>query len=239
VCVIVLLAACGGASPSARPTSTDPTERLLLTLEWFEDRACACTDRACAEALDDVITETLKDVEVPRLFEDQAAAERADRAMQRSVACMWSQGFVAFGYEKVAMKTAQEYRRKACSCATSGCSVAMEGAERRRALYLLAVPLDKERLKEANTTIEEAVACPGHHAAATAAADVAIAELSAIRDRACACRDADCVEATRADLGVWLERNALVAGSKEQEEQLLVIAKEAGNCFASAEKVQP
>src|SRR5687768_1271139 len=111
---MLLLAACGGASSSARPTSSDPTERLLLTLEWFEDRACACTDRSCAEALDDEIAETLKGIEVPRLFEDEGATKRADAAMQRTIRCAWKHGVVSFGFAKIGLGIAQAYQQRMC-----------------------------------------------------------------------------------------------------------------------------
>jgi hypothetical protein len=52
---VVLLAACGGSQPAATEAKpvveSAPAEDPFVTMERFKERMCACTEKACAQAV--------------------------------------------------------------------------------------------------------------------------------------------------------------------------------------------
>jgi hypothetical protein len=160
--LLMIVVACAGPRPaprSAPPATGDPTARRLDALDTYAERACACRDRACAEALDDEIAAELPKTPTPMLFEDAAASARADVAMQRSIRCLWQQRVVAFGFEVVAREITEGARDKACGCGAARCGRVVSAAELRRANHLSVVPQHEAVGAELRRSATEVRAC--------------------------------------------------------------------------------
>jgi len=62
----------------------------------------------------------------------------------------------------------------------------------------------------------------------------AVTELTAIRDRACACADAECAHGVQAEFTAFIERHKDTKGSREQADQVTKLAGELKSCVDKA-----
>jgi hypothetical protein len=231
VSLAFVLVACAGSPPAAKPAPGDRLEQRLRALDAYAERACACADRACAEALDDEIAADLPATSTPRLFESADATIRADAAMQRSIACMWQRGVVAFSFEVVPREVTDGLRDRACGCAAPPCVDSVLPEESLRWLHLNAVPVH-EAVREAMSKVHDAAeACRAPRDEPIVAA---VRDLEAIRERGCACADAACATGVRGDLDAWMERYKDVRSSQQQVDQGAAIARELKACLERA-----
>jgi hypothetical protein len=238
---ILLVAACASA-PHAPGRSKDPDLRRLEVIEDIGARACACTDRACAEELDEELAKAIAASPAPRLFENAEVAPRVEAAAHEALACFWTQGHVARGFEGMVFEAAEGLEQKACSCQASGCKVEVSREEVSRSFHLRAFPVGDGRWKELNELRSATSKCLAEDRAPvpdSPIADDALAAYQELRDGICGCKDLACAKAYFPEYMVWLRHYGSLVPSTAQSERLNTVFAEARACTDALQEPAP
>ena len=145
--------ACGGHA------ATRPTPPPADDLDAWADRACACTDRACAEQVDQALTAVAEAVDVARLLDDHERATAAFEAKDRAVHCLWDRRTVAYAFESWADKSLVALADRLCACPDLGCVDAFYRDHGDDLAMLLAVPLHAATRDVLRAQVSPAGAC--------------------------------------------------------------------------------
>lgn len=229
--MVLSVAACGGRQappPPPQPVSLETTAALVGQLDAWADRACACADQSCGDALDDDIAATLTAATAPFSILDPAFAG-ADAAIQRAVDCLWDVDTIALGFSTLSVRAKADYRAAICACADEACVDALTKAHLFDDMRLGAIPAteaDEERFEALD---DEQGAC------AEALVDRVpfLAELIALRAQACDCGFANptCGGAVGEAVLAWGKANATVVPNTRQQSRMMEIAKDMRRCL--------
>lgn len=239
--LFLLVAACSGASRTPE-RSSDPDARRLQVIEDVGARACACADRACAEALDEELAKTVAATPAPRLFENEEIAPRVEKASHELMRCMWSRGHVAFGLAPMVVEGATAMKAKACSCEASGCQVEISREEYSRWLHLRAFPVaeaNKEEVYELRKAADKCLARDRAPLPDSPIAELGVAAMEELREHVCACKDTTCIDALLPEYVVWIRHHGLIVPSPTQTERIKTATSDLSACIEAVEERQP
>jgi hypothetical protein len=233
----VIFAACGSPSRATRSgPDGDAGGRRLQVVEDLAARACACTDRDCAAAVDEELARAIVATPAPRLFEDGATAQRVDAAAQRTVGCMWARRHVGYGFEPMVFETAEAFRHKACACELTGCKLELSRDERFRADLLRTLPVHDARHDELEGILKATRQCWQRDAAPRPDSELGEAALRSVEAwsaAVCACKDRPCMAALAPEGEAWVRRHYTVEFSPREAERLATISAAAQACMVA------
>lgn len=247
--LVVALAACGGKSSPAAPAPAEEAEpapaqkpppsheQHVGELEDLATRGCACADTACIGAVDADLAALIRELPVPAERMSESLMMSGVEALGRYLVCTKDLGaFPELASYAALGDRLDEVAAVMCACRDTGCSeraanalvpeliLAHELAKKNRALATKVTP-HFERLE----------AC----SLADAMSQQAIADLTALRDTACACATPECADAVDAEFEAFLEKHEDTKGDQESAETIGRIAGEMSSCLAKAKGEAP
>jgi hypothetical protein len=235
--VLSLVVACGGKTATS-PKTEDQREKDLAEAKAFADRACACADAKCAEALDTELKVEfqkmsvwkLGEMESSDLSEEQQARLTAD--LVRLFQCIHKTGTPVYSLGVVAKLQYESIKVAACECTDTACVRKTVAAWEEANGTVGKFPIDDETERELSKIAAEATAC--FKTGGEMLLEEAVLELKAIRKASCACVDPECAEAARAELDAWGVRHERTPADETTQEQLVEIVSEAATCQVRA-----
>jgi hypothetical protein len=238
--LVALLAACGGKS-SPPPTPPEPVaeqgppltaEQHAAAVEDLQTWGCACADAACVGVVDaelaEIIGELQVGVDVPI---DEAAAED----MIQYLGCVAQKvppGELG-SYRALEARFA-EIEAVACACKDLDCTQHIFGhlGPELVAFAGYFVHNDPAMAETFQARAEKIEACVKPFS--DAVANEAIADLTTLRDAACACKDATCADQVNAEFEAFLQKHADTKGDQAQAETIGALAGEMSACLETA-----
>jgi hypothetical protein len=224
--------------PAPLPVSPAGIDRAVIAkdldrIEALADRACACEDDDCFDAVDtDLVTlaqtetenDPITDVETwPRDLDDLAHA-----ANHRLLACYLEQHHSSaklFG--ALVRRRAESLRTAACACTTATCANRAAALVRERSIALTPYPPEDQRAITAAQA--ETLRC-----AAQIAGEQSLLDLKSIRKDACACTDAACAADIAAQVKTWGDDNAHTPADQATIRELRDVATAIAQCLTAA-----
>lgn len=236
VVVVVFLAACGGkASPApAKDPEEAEFERDLAEAKAFADRTCACADRACTDAIDKEMAEEFRTTDLDTSSSMSPEQEQqVENEVVRILECLTAKGTVPYSLGVLSVRVFDSIRADICACQDTNCARSAIAAWDEAYQGVGKYPADDATKKDFEQRIvPEATACfQKGHALIT---EEAVIELKAIRKGACACVDADCATANRAEFDAWLVTHEKTGADQTTQEEIAEVAREMALCQAAA-----
>lgn len=238
--LVVLLAACGGSS-------ADPAEPVVAAapavppgadgIDAVAAEACACTTRDCLAEVDARLGAWVGTTAVNPSTTDGTVwpiehEPRVREAIREVLHCFARGGATPSGFTVVIERRLESLRDALCACPDRACADRV-GEHVRRAIAHWSFPAAAPDYEARFAPIgEQAKAClsrlPDDRVAR------GIAELSALRDRACLCRSATCASQIQADFHQFLEDHKDTKGSEEAAARIGQLASEMSTCLQNA-----
>lgn len=241
--LLALLAACGGKSAPAPAKDTEQAkiERDLAELKAFADRACACTDRACTDAINEEMADEFRtaDLDASSGGTTPEQDQQIERDLVRMLECIVARGTQPDSLGVIAVRLFDRIRTEICACRDGACVMksvdAWQDAMTRYGTFPLS---DSDKADLEQRILPEATAC--FTTGGKIRVEEAVLELKAIRKDACACVDAACGSAAKAEVQAWGARHQTAPIDATTDQQLMEIVTEAMTCVnrASAEAGQ-
>jgi len=236
ILVIALIAACGGGTKqSGKPEPASGHEETIAFLRKLGDRACACKDAACAQAIDAEIEAQMREEIASGAEEHAPPLEEGDQRrfneqFMRLWKCLSEQkvGLSAFGV--YAEWELQKVKDRACACSDAACAKRAMADWNEALAKLGNVPGSDRTLAEIKEIDAAAQAC--FAAGGKLVIEEAVLELKALRKRACACPDDPCRSEVKADFSGWVEANRETHADQTITDEVAEIARELGACMA-------
>jgi hypothetical protein len=238
---LVFLAACGGkvAAPPApepkQPVAEKPaplTEaQHLAALQDLARRGCECEEPACVLAVDAELAEVIAAVPVGQEVKFDNTGVEAISGFLVCLSQLASDKNLA-SYQAFVGRMS-EVADAACACKDVACTDHAFGGLLIELVAFVEYYGDDPALSNAiKPEMDRAEQCVAPFR--DAVADQAIAELTTLRDAACACADAACADKVGAEFDAFLARHTETKGNQQQAETIGAIASEMQGCLAKA-----
>jgi hypothetical protein len=201
----------------------------LTAIQDLADEACACPDRRCLAAIDLELAELVRALElVPERALAPAQAKESFMALERLSVCMTDRKVATPAFGHAIVERYAELAPQLCACLDDACATTMLRTlpEAAAAAYF---PMEDREWEAFEDAVKRVGVCRPETAPARA-----IRELTALRDAACACPDADCAGAVQRDFDRFLADHEKTQGSPRDVETIRSLAGEMAACLASA-----
>lgn len=236
-----LLVACGGspadpaapapaATASAIPPGADGIEAIAA-------EACACATPACLAPVDERLGAWVGTTAVGDVMTDAPAwpiehEPRVRAAIREVLRCFARGGATPGGFIVVVQRRMEAYRDAVCACPDWRCADRVVDHLHRETEHWSLAALEPDDEARFMRIAAQGKACrdqlPDDQVAR------AIAGLSALRDRACLCRNPTCASQIQADFQQFLDDHKNTKGSEEAAERVGRLAGEMSTCLMNA-----
>jgi hypothetical protein len=235
--IVLCIGACGSSSSVVKPPANEtaapvgsPAEHVAR-IDELREKGCACEDRRCLAAIDRELAAMVTALELDRTqaMSPEQAKTSAAKLEELSV-CMTTRQVSSPDFGRAIAARYAELAGMLCACPDQACRDDLPRAlpEAEAAFFF---PLEDD----AFTRYEETMNSIGKCGPPTESAQArAIRELTVLRDRACACTDAECAEKVQADFDVFLEDHKDTQGSQSDAETIGALAAEMSGCLQDA-----
>ena len=251
VAVLAVLAACGGKSapqtaepevvaPPPEAAAPPPTaEQHLAELADLATRACACADAACGVAVDGELATLIREVPVPADMMDDAGLRAGMDSLGRYLECLAALGVAPErSFHDAYIDRLTEVEAAMCACQDTRCTDRAFGGLGPEVVAIEVHLAEDEALRASRAPFYDRIeACL--KPISDAVSGEAIAELTVLRDQACACADAACADRVQADFDAFLMKHRDTTGSQEAAETIGRVAGEMSACLDAARGAAP
>jgi hypothetical protein len=230
-----LLAACGSKDVPRERTRPDPTltfEDHVARIDELSARACACQDRRCIAAIDRDLALLVTEVDLegadPAVVEKETPARI--EALERLAVCMTDHEVAASAYGEALAARLEELRDRTCACKEPECASRLAVSldpERGTAEWF---PIDYDLLVKMRALTASIDLCSD----ASGVATEALGAMEALRDAACACRDATCADQVQGRFNAFLAANEGTKSTQQVAIEIGRLASEMGECLTAA-----
>jgi hypothetical protein len=241
--VWLLAAACGGGTPAPPPSPANELATLSLEeharhVQELAVRGCACPDRLCIAEIDRDLAEVVLALPLGKGDVDPDAIRKESEGiiadLERLSVCMTDRQMSVPAFGAAMVDRTKGLRDGVCACTDQGCATQVIAGLLPELMAVEFFPIEAAALEEIRDMSREVRACvtrlgPG----------LALEELGALRDRACACSEAACADEVQAGFDGFREKHKATKGSDEDARAIGELAAEMSGCLERARGAQP